>query len=290
MDWCRLWHDAPDDPKWRLIARKANVRVGDVWAVFTRMLVRASTSGERGSIAGWDDEVEAIALDFEPSEIEAIRKAMQGRVLEGNKLSGWERRQPKREREDDSADRVQAHRDRLKSQKSAEISGVTPCNANGAHETPRVDEIREDKKEEASLSTGGPTGAAEIRQAVEAWNAMAERVGLSKIQRITDPRRRAIGARLRECGGISGWHEAMHRIEATPWMHGDNKNGWRADLDFVCRPSKFTKLMEGGYDHASPAANQQTRPTRYDTDLLREGGAAFVAGHMGSRSGPAGYR
>jgi len=288
MDWCRLWHDAPDDPKWRLIARKAGVRVGDVWAVFTRMLVRASASSERGSIAGWDDEVEAIALDFEPHEIVAIREAMQGRVLDGNKLSGWSKRQPKREREDDSAERVREHRDRLKEQESANLSNVTPCNATPEHETPRVDERREDKKEEDSLSAVRQQGAADVRQAVDAWNAMASRVGLSVIQRVTDPRRRAIGARLRECGGIGGWHEAMRRIEATPWMHGENKTGWRADIDFVCRPSKFTKLMEGAYDH-KPAGPQKPSPNRYDSDLLKAGGAAFVAGVMGAGPTPAGY-
>lgn len=93
MDWCRLWHDAPDDPKWRLIARKAGVRVGDVWAVWTRMMVRASASSERGMISGWDDEVEAVALDFEPEDVTAIREAMQGRVLDGDRLSGWDKRQ-----------------------------------------------------------------------------------------------------------------------------------------------------------------------------------------------------
>jgi hypothetical protein len=148
MDWCRLWHDAPDDPKWRLIARKANVRVGDVWAVWTRMMVRASASTERGSITGWDDEVEAVALDFEPDAVAAIRESMQGRVLDGDKLAGWSKRQPKRERaEDDSSERVRAHRERQKAQETANLDDVTPCNATQRTETPRLDEIRLEKKE-----------------------------------------------------------------------------------------------------------------------------------------------
>lgn len=145
MDWCRLWHDAPDDPKWRLIARKAGVRVGDVWAVWTRMMVRASASSERGMISGWDDEVEAVALDFEPEDVAAIREAMQGRVLDGDRLSGWDRRQPKRERVDDSRDRVAAHRQRQKAQETAIHDDVTPCNASDDTETPRGEERREEK-------------------------------------------------------------------------------------------------------------------------------------------------
>jgi len=145
MDWCRLWHDAPDDPKWRLIARKAGVRVGDVWAVWTRMMVRASASSERGMISGWDDEVEAVALDFEPEDVTAIREAMQGRVLDGDRLSGWDKRQPKRERVDDSRDRVAAHRQRQKAQETAIHDDVTPCNASDDTETPRGEERREEK-------------------------------------------------------------------------------------------------------------------------------------------------
>lgn len=147
MDWCRLWHDAPDDPKWRVIAQDAGVRVGDAWAVFTRMLVRASASGERGSIEGWNDRVEAAALGYEPQEVAAIREAMQGLILDGDRLSGWAKRQPKRERDDSSTDRVREHRERQKAQETAIPDDETPCNANDGTETPRLDESREDREE-----------------------------------------------------------------------------------------------------------------------------------------------
>ena len=139
MDWCRLWHDAPDDPKWRVIARKAGVRAGDVWSIWCRMMVNASKSAKRGYLDGWDDEDEAAALDFEPAEVTAIREAMEGKTLEGNRLIGWEKRQPKRERPgDDSAGRVKAFRERQ--------ADVTPCNASDGQETPRLDKSRVDKK------------------------------------------------------------------------------------------------------------------------------------------------
>ena len=181
MDWCRLWHDAPDDPKWRLIARKAGCRAGDVWAVFTRMMVRASASGDRGSIAGWDDEVEAVALDFEPHEVAAIREAMRGRVLDGDVLSGWSKRQPKRERQEpsgSSTERVREHRERQKAQETAIVDDVTPCNASNGHETPRLDKSREEKKERKSTDENSSAGEpARVVQAVETSEAEVFRVG-----------------------------------------------------------------------------------------------------------------
>ena len=152
MDWCRLWHDAPDDPKWRLIARKAKCRSGDVWAVWCRMLVCASKHEPRGVILGWDDETEAVALDCDTETVTAIREAMQGRVLNGYALAGWERRNPKRE--DNSADRVRAYRERQVAGSSVTGDDVTQCNA--AKRTVTLDKIRLDKKERTpSLSPKG---------------------------------------------------------------------------------------------------------------------------------------
>lgn len=148
MDWCRLWNETADDPKWRLIARKVGCRTGDVLSVFMRMMTCASAARKRGFLEGWDDEVQASALDFEPELVAAIRDAMQGRVLDGDRLTGWEKRQPKREREDDSADRVRRHRQQPKGGGNANDDDVTPRNANDSHETP-PEEIREEKKEES---------------------------------------------------------------------------------------------------------------------------------------------
>lgn len=97
-DWVRLWHDMPTDPKWRTIARKSGQRVGDVMAVFNFMMVNASdNAAERGTLSGFDVEDVATALDIDDDDVRAIMAAMQGKVLDGDRLTGWERRQPKRE-------------------------------------------------------------------------------------------------------------------------------------------------------------------------------------------------
>lgn len=47
--WLRLWHDMPNDPKFRTIARISGQRIGDVIAVFLHVLVDASANAnERG--------------------------------------------------------------------------------------------------------------------------------------------------------------------------------------------------------------------------------------------------
>ena len=119
MDWLRLWHDMPTDPKWRTIARVSGQPLACVIALFNLVLVNASSnSNERGTLLGWSDEDAASALDMESESIRAIMNAMQGRILDGDRLSGWERRQPKRE-DSGIGKRVAEYRKR----------NVTQCNA-----------------------------------------------------------------------------------------------------------------------------------------------------------------
>ena len=117
-DWLRLWHDMPNDPKWRSIARASGKPIPAVISVYVHMLVCASNAIERGRTQGWCDEDVANALDLTTDDVNAIREAMQGRVLEGDYLKGWEKRQPKRD--DGGAERAKAWRERKKLEEERE--------------------------------------------------------------------------------------------------------------------------------------------------------------------------
>lgn len=151
--WFRLWADMINDPKWRTIARVSKQKIGDVIAVYVHMMTCASNAEQRGHTEGWCDEDVATALDIDTEQVEAIREAMQGRVLDGDYLTGWAKRQPKREREEEpSTDRVRAFRERQRSE--------TPCNTMEHHGTPREDKRREEEKREepSSKTKAAPDG------------------------------------------------------------------------------------------------------------------------------------
>jgi hypothetical protein len=116
-------------------------------------------------------------------------------------------------------------------------------------------------------------------EALNLWNAAADRVGWPKAQRLTDTRRRALKLRLSECGGLEGWSAALAKAEASSFLTGKSgrTNGhenWRCDLDFILRQAKFTKLLEGGFD--DPADGRRQRPQSNSEALYR--GAMSVAG------------
>jgi hypothetical protein len=88
------------------------------------------------------------------------------------------------------------------------------------------------------------------------WNDMATRIGLSRISRLTDTRRRNLMARLRECDGIEGWKACLALVEQSSFLTGKvlGRDGkpFYADFDFVITASKFARIMEGSYSDRKP--------------------------------------
>lgn len=143
MDWFRWHHGSVTDPKFGLVARKAGASLPDVLAVWAFILEKASAAMERGCFGSVDTEALDCLFNFPATENRSagILKALDERGLtEDGRIVRWEERQPKRERTDDnSTQRVQAHRERKRQE--------TPCNAGGSQETPRLDKSREEEKE-----------------------------------------------------------------------------------------------------------------------------------------------
>ena len=151
--WVRLWEDMPNDPKWRVVARRAGRPVSEVLAVFVHMMTNAGSSSERGKLESWSDEDVAIAIDAEVEHVSAIRDAMQTKTLDGDSLKGWDKRQPKRE--DGSSERGKAWREANKTRSNEKPDGQTPiertrthANASEPPEERREEENR--KKDDAS--------------------------------------------------------------------------------------------------------------------------------------------
>lgn len=96
--------------------------------------------------------------------------------------------------------------------------------------------------------------------AFEAFNALAERIGLPQAQLLTPERRSRLRQRLAECGGMSGWGAALAKVEASSHCRGGGSRGWRANLDFMLQKQSFRKLMEGNYDDHQSSGDLGSSP------------------------------
>ena len=125
-EWLRLWHDMPTDPKWRAIARKSGKPLPCVIALFNLLMVNASANAaERGTLSNWSDEDAAAALDMDEADVAAIIAAMEGKVVTAGRLTGWERRQPKRE-DGTAAERKAAWKERKNALERTGTHGNAP--------------------------------------------------------------------------------------------------------------------------------------------------------------------
>lgn len=108
MDWLRWYHGACSDPKWAIVARKANTNIGTIVAIWAAMLEHASQQEERGSLRSFDPETIDALYGYEDGTCAAVIMAMEEKdLIKDGFLSSWEKRQP-----DSDSERCKRYRDK----------------------------------------------------------------------------------------------------------------------------------------------------------------------------------
>jgi hypothetical protein len=139
MDWFRWWHGSVTDPKFQLIARKANTNVASIIAIWAALLESASNVTQcdapkrRGDASGFDCDAHDVLLGLEEGICAKVIDLFKTyNLINNGRIARWESRQPKRE--DSSTARTRAWRERKAKEKnnSKKImynERVTQCDA-----------------------------------------------------------------------------------------------------------------------------------------------------------------
>ena len=175
MDWWRAYHGLPNDPKLALVAAATklqrhvtprNATRGEVLAVWVSLLDLASQNAQRGSIEGFDTEQIAWMLEMPQEDVSDIIDGLRKKgCISGNTLTSWDKRNPKRERDDNSLERVRKHREKQSP------DTVTPRNA-----TKRLEERRGEEKRDKHKGADAPTVRAtrdRFSEFIEPWPRVA---------------------------------------------------------------------------------------------------------------------
>lgn len=116
--------------------------------------------------------------------------------------------------------------------------------------SPEREQVREPVREEEPVRDMSALAVVDdILLAFNAYNAAAETSGWGRAAVLNKTRRASLRARLKEAGGIEGWHAALDRAAASDFVSGRTKEAFRCDLDFLLQQKSFTRLMEGKYDN-----------------------------------------
>ena len=271
IDWFRWHHGSVSDPKFQLIAKKSQSSVAEVIAVWAFVLESSSSSEKRGDHGFLDFESIDCALGIEEGKSAVIYYQMEQRgLVEKNRVSSWDKRQPKRERENDnSTERSKAFRERQRHE--------TPCNTSATQETPREEESREE--ESKPLSNAKALDVLSDAEEPAHVAADTKKFPMCPHQKVIDlyheslpycpqvrewntTRQKYLQSRWREKAVSLGWQQDAEGLEwfkrffsfvgESKFLTGkaDGRNGkppFLADLEWLMRPSNFAKVVEGKY-------------------------------------------
>lgn len=274
--WFRLWHDMPNDPKWRTISRVSKQPITAVISVYLHVLVCASNATERGRTQGLDCEDVASALDLENEQVEAIISAMQGRVLDGDKVSGWEKRQPARE--DGSAGRAKEWREAQKAKKNAAAAeeGSSERNRTQPNAPDKDTDTEEPTEADASVVGGDAANESAIRKTDRLPDCPQREILALYAEilpdlpqpiawegaRATNLRARwrwVLAERLRKgksCNredGIDFFRRMFGYVAGNDFLSGRTSSWKGCDLGWLVKAENFAKVLAGNFDRKEAA-------------------------------------
>lgn len=117
----------------------------------------------------------------------------------------------------------------------------------------------------------GPAPSSVSQAAFDAWNEIAAKAGWPKALKLTPDRAKRLQKAVKEAGGLVNWRGVLERAGRSSFLTGrTGRSGahenWVMDLEFVCRPAKLLKIMEGAFDDkvAAPAVDRSAGPSGVD--------------------------
>lgn len=144
---------------------------------------------------------------------------------------------------------------------------VSGCRSCDPHTEPdRADELLKAAAElgEAILKKREKNASIPYQQIVDAYNENCNK--LPKATKLTDNRKRAVRSCMAQGFSVDDMREAFRKANETPFLTGQNKDGWRANFDFIIKPANMQKILEGAYGVAVTRNNSHS----YDLDLFMQ--------------------
>lgn len=118
------------------------------------------------------------------------------------------------------------------------------------------------EKEKGTLSDESVCRPQDVRQVVEAWNALGIQT-IKKVPPSTTKTGQMLRARIKEYG-IGSVLEAIEMVKASDFLMGNNSKGWTPTLDWFSRPNNFPKVVNGNYQNKGQPI-QKPKPGKYTT-------------------------
>lgn len=101
------------------------------------------------------------------------------------------------------------------------------------------------------------------------FNSICKSYG--EIRSISGKRKEMVSARWKQFGNLKAFEDAFTNAEQSRFMQGENDRNWKADFDWIIKPSNFQKVLEGNYANREKPEDKRKYPdTSYNLAELEE--------------------
>jgi len=251
-------YNARTDPKIkRLMAKHGMTGYGIYWAIIEDLYNNANALQTDCESIAYDlrvdsEIIKSIIFDFDLFKIDGeifSSLSIQRRLDDRNEKSEKARKSAEyrwnKKLENANAMRTQSDGNAIKERKGKERKLNTP---NGVL-------LSSNKNDDNNHSGNVP-----IEKIIQSWN---ERTKLSKVNTISESRKKAIRARWNEHGRDNIWKVFKKTFESD-FLNGKNESNWMASFDWVMNPTNFVKILDGNYDNRE---KPKTNGKRYNEIL-----------------------
>lgn len=217
----------------------------------------------RGNPGKIDFESLDLALGMEDGRAQAIHQAMKARDLldEDGSVTSWEKRQPKRE-DDTASERKRRQREREHELEIARVTAdasrdVTPSHADVTQGHDRVEESREERREESKSPAGDSAKVSDLCPHADIVGLYHDTLPTARrIRDWTPARQQALRARWREKTErqtLDWWREFFAYVAKSDFLCGrtpasSGRKPFELSLDWLCKSENFVKVLEGAYE------------------------------------------
>lgn len=94
-------------------------------------------------------------------------------------------------------------------------------------------------------------------------------VSLPKVTALSDKRKKAIKARLRQYS-VDDFKRLFEKAEASNFLKGGNDRDWTANFDWLIKDANMAKTLDGNYDNKTKQVKNKGKPNKFNNFESRD--------------------
>lgn len=142
--------------------------------------------------------------------------------------------------------------------KQKKIACKTNCKTNSKTNVSEAEEERDKERDKDIIN---------YQEIIDMYNDTC--VSLPKVTALSDKRKKAIRARLRQYS-VDDFKRLFEKAEASNFLKGGNERDWTANFDWLIKDANMAKTLDGNYDNKTKLVKNKGKPNTFNNFESRD--------------------